>query len=89
MSMNPNNFLSMLFGQNGEGIQPGLGQGSAQNSGDTQQNLQGPMSPTVQPTGPKVVQKVSGSSGGGGESGLYFEIRHLGRPLNPLSWAQS
>lgn len=76
MSMNPNNFLSMLFGQNGEGIQPGLGQSSAQNSGDTQQNLQGPMSPTVQPTGPKVVQKVSGSSGGGGGFGL---------PLGPLA----
>ena len=70
MSMNPNNFLSMLFGQNGEGIQPGRGQSSAQNSGDTQQNLQGPMSPTVQPTGPKVVQKVSGSSSGGGGFGL-------------------
>ena len=76
MSMNPNNFLSMLFGQNGEGIQPGLGQSSTQNSGDTQQNLQGPMSPTVQPTGPKVVQKVSGSSGGGGGFGL---------PLGPLA----
>ena len=74
--MNPNGFLSMLFGQNGEGIQPGLGQSSAQNSGDTQQNLQGPMSPTVQPTGPKVVQKVSGSSGGGSGFGL---------PLGPLA----
>lgn len=77
MSMNPNNFLSMLFGQNGEGIQPGLGQSSTQNSGDTQQNLQGPMSPTVQPTGPKVVQKVSGSSGGGGGG--------FGLPLGPLA----
>lgn len=76
MSMNPNNFLSMLFGQNGEGIQPGLGQSGAQSSGDTQQNLQGPMSPTVQPTGPKVVQKVSGSSGGGSGFGL---------PLWPLA----
>lgn len=74
--MNPNNFLSMLFGQNGEGIQPGLGQSGTQNSGDTQQNLQGPISPTVQPTGPKVVQKVSGSSGGGGGFGL---------PLGPLA----
>ena len=76
MSMNPNNFLSMLFGQNGEGIQPGLGQGGAQSSGDTQQNLQGPMAPTVQPTGPKVVQRVSGSPGGGGGFGL---------PLGPLA----
>ena len=62
----PSSLMASLFGQNGEGIQPGLGQSGTQNSGDTQQNLQGPMSPTVQPTGPKVVQKVSGSSGGGG-----------------------
>lgn len=32
---------------------------------------------------------TTGASGGGNETGLYFEIRHLGRPLNPLSWAQS
>jgi septal ring factor EnvC (AmiA/AmiB activator) len=32
---------------------------------------------------------TTGASGGGSETGLYFEIRHLGRPLNPLSWAQS
>ena len=31
-----------------------------------------------------------GSSGtlDSGESGLYFEIRHMGRPVNPLSWAR-
>ena len=72
----PSSLMASLFGQNGEGIQPGLGQSGTQNSGDTQQNLQGPMSPTVQPTGPKVVQKVSGSSGGGGGFGL---------PLGPLA----
>ena len=71
----PSSLMASLFGQNGEGIQPGLGQSGTQNSGDTQQNLQGPMSPTVQPTGPKVVQKVSGSSGGGG----------FGLPLGPLT----
>lgn len=59
----PSSLMASLFGQNGEGIQPGLGQNGAQNSGDTQQNLQGPMAPTVQPTGPKVVQ-----NGGGGFS---------------------
>ena len=70
----PSSLMASLFGQNGEGIQPGLGQSSTQNSGDTQQNFQGPMSPTVQPTGPKVVQKVSGSSGGG-----------MSLPLGPLA----
>ena len=72
----PSSLMASLFGQNGEGIQPGLGQSNAQNNGDTQQNLQGPMAPTVQPTGPKVVQKVSGSPGGGGGFGL---------PLGPLA----
>lgn len=69
--MNPNNFLSMLFGQDGEGIQPELGQSGTQN-GDTQQDLQGPMAAVIQPTGPKVVRKVSGSTSG------------VGLPLNPL-----
>ncbi len=27
-----------------------------------------------------------GNSGGSGESGLYFELRHQGRPFDPLSW---
>jgi len=27
-----------------------------------------------------------GASGGQTESGLYFELRHKGRPINPLSW---
>lgn len=29
-----------------------------------------------------------GSSGGGEESGLYFEIRHEGRPVNPMQWVR-
>lgn len=29
-----------------------------------------------------------GSSGGGGESGLYFELRHQGRPLDPMQWVR-
>lgn len=31
---------------------------------------------------------TTGNSGGSAETGLYFEIRHLGRPLNPASWVQ-
>ncbi len=27
-----------------------------------------------------------GNSGGGGESALYFEVRHKGKPQNPLKW---
>ena len=27
-----------------------------------------------------------GNSGGSGESGLYFELRHQGRPFDPLTW---
>jgi septal ring factor EnvC (AmiA/AmiB activator) len=27
-----------------------------------------------------------GNTGGNAESGLYFELRHQGRPLDPLSW---
>ncbi len=30
-----------------------------------------------------------GASEGGGESGLYFEIRHQGRPLDPLQWVKT
>jgi septal ring factor EnvC (AmiA/AmiB activator) len=29
-----------------------------------------------------------GSSGGAPESGLYFEIRHRGQPLDPLLWVR-
>jgi septal ring factor EnvC (AmiA/AmiB activator) len=31
---------------------------------------------------------VSGQSGGNEETGLYFEMRHLGRPFNPISWVR-
>lgn len=30
-----------------------------------------------------------GTNGGDSESGLYFEIRHHGRPLDPLKWASA
>ncbi|WP_051304956.1 murein hydrolase activator EnvC family protein [Chitinilyticum litopenaei] len=30
---------------------------------------------------------TSGNSGGMGETGVYFEIRQNGRPLDPMSWA--
>ena len=36
-------------------------------------------------TGGEVVA-TSGSSGGNEETGLYFEMRHLGRPFDPLRW---
>ncbi|MFN9490561.1 MAG: murein hydrolase activator EnvC family protein [Betaproteobacteria bacterium] len=29
-----------------------------------------------------------GNSGGNAESGLYFEMRHAGRPFDPLSWVR-
>jgi len=29
-----------------------------------------------------------GQSGGNAETGLYFELRHLGRPFDPLHWAK-
>jgi len=29
-----------------------------------------------------------GASGGNEETGLYFELRHLGRAFDPLSWAR-
>jgi murein hydrolase activator len=31
---------------------------------------------------------VTGSSGGNEETGLYFEMRHLGRPFDPRHWVQ-
>ncbi|MCL2523144.1 MAG: peptidoglycan DD-metalloendopeptidase family protein [Betaproteobacteria bacterium] len=30
---------------------------------------------------------IVGNSGGNAESGLYFEIRHQGQPLDPMKWA--
>lgn len=29
---------------------------------------------------------TTGASGGAAESGLYFELRHLGQPINPQQW---
>jgi septal ring factor EnvC (AmiA/AmiB activator) len=29
-----------------------------------------------------------GNSGGNPETGLYFELRHLGKPFDPLSWVK-
>ncbi|ENO83758.1 murein hydrolase activator EnvC family protein, partial [Thauera linaloolentis] len=29
-----------------------------------------------------------GTSGGAGDSGLYFELRHQGRPLDPMQWVR-
>ena len=31
---------------------------------------------------------ITGSSGGNEETGLYFEMRHLGRAFDPLSWVK-
>lgn len=36
-------------------------------------------------TGGDTVATV-GNSGGSGDSGLYFELRHQGKPFDPLSW---
>jgi len=30
----------------------------------------------------------TGASGGNEETGLYFELRHLGRPFDPLRWVK-
>jgi septal ring factor EnvC (AmiA/AmiB activator) len=30
---------------------------------------------------------TAGSSGGSPESGLYFELRHQGQPIDPMKWA--
>jgi len=31
---------------------------------------------------------VSGQSGGNEETGLYFELRHLGKPFDPIGWVR-
>lgn len=31
---------------------------------------------------------TSGNSGGSEQTGIYFEIRHMGKPLDPLAWAK-
>jgi septal ring factor EnvC (AmiA/AmiB activator) len=38
--------------------------------------------------GPGEPIATTGSSGGNEETGLYFEMRHLGRPFDPLSWVK-
>jgi len=39
-----------------------------------------------QPVKPGEVIASVGNSGGNPETGLYFELRHLGQPLDPLRW---
>jgi len=34
------------------------------------------------------VLAISGQSGGNEETGLYFEMRHLGRPFDPIGWVR-
>lgn len=31
---------------------------------------------------------TSGNSGGNAETGIYFEIRHMGNPVDPMAWAK-
>lgn len=31
---------------------------------------------------------TSGNSGGSSETGIYFELRHLGKPVDPLAWVK-
>ncbi|WP_269530826.1 murein hydrolase activator EnvC [Chitinimonas sp. BJYL2] len=31
---------------------------------------------------------TSGNTGGGDQTGIYFEIRHQGKPVDPLTWAK-
>jgi septal ring factor EnvC (AmiA/AmiB activator) len=40
------------------------------------------------PVAPGEPIAVTGSSGGNEETGLYFEMRHLGRAFDPLSWVK-
>ena len=30
----------------------------------------------------------AGNTGGGEDSGLYFELRHLGKPIDPAGWVK-
>ncbi|MDT8408631.1 MAG: peptidoglycan DD-metalloendopeptidase family protein [Wenzhouxiangellaceae bacterium] len=36
--------------------------------------------------GPGEIIALAGNSGGGSEPGLYFQLRHNGRPIDPASW---
>jgi len=38
--------------------------------------------------GPGEILAVSGQSGGNEETGLYFELRHLGKPFDPIGWVK-
>ena len=31
---------------------------------------------------------IAGHSGGNEETGLYFELRHLGKPFDPIGWVK-
>lgn len=58
--------------------------------GDGYMTLYGNNQSLVKETGDWVsggdIISYSGNSGGAGESGLYFEIRRHGKPLNPTKW---
>jgi len=43
---------------------------------------------TGDPVGAGETLATTGSSGGNEETGLYFELRHLGRPFDPLRWVK-
>ena len=40
------------------------------------------------PVGAGETLATTGASGGNEETGLYFELRHLGRPFDPLRWVK-
>ena len=33
-----------------------------------------------------IPSQLSGNSGGNEDSGLYFELRHESKPLDPMKW---
>jgi len=43
---------------------------------------------TGDPVGLGEILAVSGQSGGNEETGLYFELRHLGKPFDPIGWVR-
>ena len=58
--------------------------------GDAFLSIYGNNESLLKQTGDAVTQGETvatvGQSGGNEETGLYFELRHLGRPFDPLSW---
>lgn len=58
--------------------------------GDTYMTVYANNESTYKNTGEKVSQGETigtvGTSGGGSEPGLYFEIRYKGKPINPVPW---